>query len=150
MLVYHGSNVVVEKPKILIPNRGLDFGMGFYTTSSYNQAKRFSINIIKRRGGQATVSTYEFDYEKAKKEISIRKFAKADEAWLDFVYENRREKYNGEFFDIVIGPVANDQVYRTLIFYEEGGLNKEQTIEALKARVLDDQVTFCNEKALLY
>ena len=32
MLVYHGSNVSVEKPKLIIPNRTLDYGNGFYTT----------------------------------------------------------------------------------------------------------------------
>ena len=30
MTVYHGSNVEVREPKILKPNRELDFGNGFY------------------------------------------------------------------------------------------------------------------------
>jgi len=29
MILYHGSDVVVEHPKILLPNRYLDFGDGF-------------------------------------------------------------------------------------------------------------------------
>jgi hypothetical protein len=32
--IYHGSDVVVEKPEILPSNRLLDFGIGFYTTSN--------------------------------------------------------------------------------------------------------------------
>ncbi|MBR3651777.1 MAG: DUF3990 domain-containing protein, partial [Victivallales bacterium] len=30
MLLYHGSNVVVEKPRLIPPKRLLDFGAGFY------------------------------------------------------------------------------------------------------------------------
>lgn len=32
MKLYHGSSVVVEKPKILLSDRRLDFGTGFYLT----------------------------------------------------------------------------------------------------------------------
>ena len=38
MIIYHGSNVTVEEPKILTPNRYLDFDAGFYTTTNYDQA----------------------------------------------------------------------------------------------------------------
>ena len=34
MTVYHGSNVIVEKPKLIPQNRYLDFGFGFYTTTN--------------------------------------------------------------------------------------------------------------------
>jgi hypothetical protein len=34
MKIYHGSNVIVEKPKIMQSERMLDFGTGFYTTSN--------------------------------------------------------------------------------------------------------------------
>ena len=38
MKVYHGSLECVETPKIREPNRTLDYGSGFYTTTSYEQA----------------------------------------------------------------------------------------------------------------
>ena len=31
MVLYHGSNVTVEQPKLIRQNRYLDFGFGFYT-----------------------------------------------------------------------------------------------------------------------
>ncbi|NBK98901.1 MAG: DUF3990 domain-containing protein [Erysipelotrichia bacterium] len=37
MILFHGSNVKVEQPKIIISNRTLDFGAGFYTTSDESQ-----------------------------------------------------------------------------------------------------------------
>jgi hypothetical protein len=38
MLLYHGTNVQFEEIKIIQPNRTLDFGAGFYTTSDKKQA----------------------------------------------------------------------------------------------------------------
>ena len=34
MILYHGSNVIVEKPILVEQNRFLDFGYGFYTTTN--------------------------------------------------------------------------------------------------------------------
>lgn len=38
MKIYHGSLEVIERPLILQPNRLLDYGKGFYTTTSERQA----------------------------------------------------------------------------------------------------------------
>ena len=46
MFVYHGSNIPVEKPKIIIPNRTLDYGNGFYTTMKLEQAVSFAYNVV--------------------------------------------------------------------------------------------------------
>ena len=42
MTLYHGSNVTVEVPKLIVPFRALDFGMGFYTTTNRDQASDFA------------------------------------------------------------------------------------------------------------
>ena len=70
--------------------------------------------------------------------------------WLDFVANNRKGTYSGESFDLVYGPVANDDVYRTLTLYMTGILTKEQTLESLKVRKLYNQLVFCSEKSLEY
>ncbi len=41
MKIYHGSLEVIERPLILQPNRLLDYGRGFYTTTSERQAKEW-------------------------------------------------------------------------------------------------------------
>lgn len=74
----------------------------------------------------------------------------ANEAWLDFVSDNRAGSYNGESFDIIFGPVANDDVYTTFNLYTAGVLSKEQTLEALKIKKLYNQMVFTSEKALSY
>ena len=67
---------------------------------------------------------------------------------LDFVFANRNGSYNGEHYDIVFGPVANDTIYRTFIAYEEGILTRDETIARLKVKKLFDQMTFSTELAL--
>ena len=42
MIIYHGSTVYVKKPKIIAGENFLDFGVGFYTTTSYQQAERWA------------------------------------------------------------------------------------------------------------
>jgi hypothetical protein len=38
MIIYHGSNVIVEQPQIFQGERMLDFGIGFYTTSNTDKS----------------------------------------------------------------------------------------------------------------
>lgn len=149
MIVYHGSNVIVEKPKLVVQNRFLDFGYGFYTTTNKAQAVSFADKVYKRKcvGGKQ-VSIYEIDEKKAFLECSLLRFNYPDEAWLDFVAENRSGNYKGENFDIIYGPVANDDVYTTFTLYQSGALSKEQTLETLKIKKLYDQMVFTTEKAL--
>ena len=49
MILYHGSNVTVEYPKLIKQNRYLDFGFGFYTTTNRDQAVNFAGKVTDRR-----------------------------------------------------------------------------------------------------
>ena len=151
MILYHGSNVTVSEPRLVEQNRYLDFGYGFYTTTNKTQAIGFADKVTKRRkSGETTVSIYEIDEGKAFAECSILKFESANEAWLDFVSENRSGNYSGEAYDFIYGPVANDDVYTTFTLYTAGVLTKEQTLEALKVKKLYNQLVLTSEKALSY
>lgn len=151
MVVYHGSNLIVSKPRLVPQNRFLDFGYGFYTTTNKEQAISFAKKVVKRRvEGCETVSIYEFDENKAFLECDVLKFENANEKWLDYVSENRAGIYNGKIYDIIYGPVANDDVYTTFTLYQSGVLTKEQTLEALKVKELYNQLVFTSEKALKY
>ena len=151
MILYHGSNVIVDQPELIQQNRFLDFGFGFYTTTNKNQAVSFADKVTKRRRtGQKMVSIYKIDEAAAFSECSILRFDKPDEAWLDFVSNQRSGNYEGEAYDFIFGPVANDDVYRTFALYTAGVLTKEQTLEQLKIRKLYDQLVLTSEKALSY
>ena len=150
MLLYHGSNVAVEAPKLIVPNRALDFGNGFYTTMNLEQAESFANNVVSRNEGCGipTVSYYEVDFERMLCESSVLKFDHPDDAWLDFVYANRTSKYVGELYDIVIGSVANDTLYRVFRLFENGDIDRETVIKRLKVTKLFNQITFRTERAI--
>lgn len=151
MVLYHGSNLTVSKPKLVAQNRFLDFGYGFYTTTNKNQAIGFANKVTnRRREGIPTVSIYEIDETKAFMECSILRFDSPNEEWLDFVSENRAGHYNGKQYDFIYGPVANDDVYTTFTLYTANVLTKEQTIEALKVKKLYNQLVLTSAKALSY
>ncbi len=150
MIIYHGSNILVDKPQILKPKRGLDFGEGFYTTTNRTQAISFADKVTKRRkSGSSIISVYEID-DSGFDLLKVLHFEGANEAWLDFVSENRSGKKKVTNDDLVFGPVADDDVYQTFILYTNEVLTKEQTIEALKVKELYNQLVFITEKSLSY
>lgn len=151
MILYHGSNVTVEHPKLIKQNRYLDFGFGFYTTTNREQAVNFAQKVTNRRKkGIATLNIYSVDETVAFQKCSLLRFEKPDESWLDFVAANRQGTYQGTQQDFIYGAVANDDVYRTITLYMTGILNKQQTLEALKIRKLFNQMVFATEKSLKY
>ncbi len=151
MILYHGSNLIVSKPKLVIQNRFLDFGYGFYTTTNKLQAISFANKVTRRRKeGTPTVSVYEIDEVKAFTECSVLRFDAPDEDWLDFVSDNRSGKYMGKSYDFIYGPVADDDVYTTFTLYSAGVLTKQQTIEALRVKKLYNQLVLSSEKALQF
>lgn len=150
MIIYHGSNVTVEEPKILTPNRYLDFGAGFYTTTNYDQALNFAGKVtMRKKCGRSTVNIYELD-ESIFEKVNVLNFESADEAWLDFVSDNRSGIDRTAGYDLICGPVANDDVYQTFILYSTGVYTKEQTIAALKIKKLYNQYVFTTESSLSF
>jgi hypothetical protein len=134
--------MIVDEPKLIRPLRTLDFGVGFYTTTNREQAIQFAHKVTLRRKVSGLpvqgefVSVYEFDMPAMELDFSLTvlRFSEPDGAWLDYVTQNRRREYDGFQYDIVFGPVANDDVYATLGAYEAGILSKEQTIIELRIK----------------
>ena len=151
MILYHGSNVIVDQPKLIRQNRYLDFGFGFYTTTNREQAVNFAQKVTDRRKmGEATLNIYSVNEAVAFQECKVLQFDSPEEAWLDFVAANRQGTYQGEKYDLIYGAVANDDVYRTIALYMTGVLDKEQTLSSLKIRKLFNQLVFATEKSLQY
>ncbi len=103
---------------------------------------------LRNNTGKKFLSLYKFDIEKAKKELNIIEFTSADEKWLDFITTNRRGKEISEEYDIVMGPVADDNVYLTVKLFETGVLDKEEALKRLKVEKLFDQILVHTKKAL--
>lgn len=87
MRLYHGSDQIVKEPRILEPNRPMDFGKGFYTTGSYEQAEKWAKDVRRRRkADHAYVSEYEY---KESGRLKILVFDGPTDEWLDFGEMNR-------------------------------------------------------------
>ena len=148
MNVFHGTNIVIEHPQIINRFKTLDFGEGFYTTENENQARDFAVKVCERRNStlDPVVNCYEFNEDFNK--FSVLKFDTPNEDWLDFVVEQRKGITPNKKYDLIIGPVANDDVFGTIILYESGQLDKESAIKRFKVKKLYNQVVFCNETVL--
>lgn len=151
MLLYHASTQVVDHPRIINRSPLLDFGTGFYTTSNANQAEDFARKAFVRRGmqGAPTLNSYEFDEDRARKQLAVLEFVQPDREWLDFVVHNRKYGRDSKLVcDVVIGPVANDDVFATVALYEQGQITAAAALEMLKIKKLFTQTLFCNETSL--
>ena len=150
MKLYHGGLIEVKTPRIMATDHIGDFGIGFYTTTDLEQARRFVVTKCDRsRKSQGVVSYFEVadDFLKTP-ELNIRIFRKADEKWARFVEANRRNVNYSHEYDIVYGPVANDQVYASFALYESELIDFSELLNRLKVRKLTDQVLFHTERAL--
>lgn len=149
MKIYHGSLEVVEHPMILRANRKLDYGEGFYTTTSEKQATEWvRRRMLERQSDCGYLNVYEFDDQKLS-ELKSLIFAEPDKDWAEFVLANRTQKDFTHDYDIVYGPVANDRVYLQFGLYEAGVIHIDTLIRELKTYKLVDQYLFHTEKALM-
>lgn len=148
MILYHGSLERITSPEIREPNRTLDYGAGFYATTSFEQAEEW----VRRRMKEAMadkgyVNEYALDLELLR-HLNCLLFESPTEEWLDFVMKNRTERGFSHDYDVVYGPVANDKVYAAFALYEGGLLSKQNLVAELKAYTLVDQYLFHTPKAL--
>ena len=148
MILYHGSNVVVEHPVVSKGKTSVDFGQAFYVTSDYEQAKRWANQVKRRRStGTAYISEYEID-DAAFEKLRVLRFTEPNAQWLHFVADNRCQTYNGDQYDVVAGPVANDNTMPVVNLFISGFLDEEYAIKRLLPQKLMDQYAFKTETAV--
>lgn len=148
MRLYHGSTVIVKRPSLRPGRKATDFGKGFYTTTKFEQAQKWA--VLKRNrvhAERAVVSVYEVPDDILNREFSVLRFAGATKEWLDFVVCNWQEKPT-KSYDLIMGPVANDQLFATIRLYEQGVVTATAAIEMLKTHTLFDQLSFHNPQAI--
>lgn len=145
MILYHGSNLEVDKPDLAHSRDNVDFGKGFYTTPIYEQAVKWC-GKFKRRGQKGIVSKYKFDMEK-KERWKILEFESYSEEWLEFILKCRTRKDDTDY-DIVIGGVANDKVFNTVELYFDGLIDKNEALNRLRYEKPNLQVCFRSDEVL--
>lgn len=138
MTVYHGEYQIVEKPEIWVNKNTKDFGTGFYCTIIKEQAQRWA-----RRYNTKIVSIYDV---KIPSGLKVLEFKEMTEEWLDFIVACRSGQPHD--YDIVIGAMADDQIYTYVSDYIDGTITREQFWVLAKFKYPTHQIVFCTEEAL--
>lgn len=121
MTVYHGSIVEIKNSDVNHSKRYLDFGKGFYVTSYSKQAERWAIrNHMRSDKGRPTVTVYELKDDFPGYRVLKFRDPEDNEKWLDFVCDCRDGKEEYMLYDIIIGGVANDDVFKSVDMYRRG------------------------------
>ena len=131
-IIYHGSYCEVQKPEIREGKYTKDFGVGFYCTIL--KVLKYDTPIINK-----------YEYEE-NTELKIKEFIVMTEEWLDFIIDSRNGVKHD--YDIVIGVMADDQVYNYITDLMTGAITREAFWELAKYRHPTHQIAFCTEKSL--
>ena len=160
MVLYHGSNTKVDEIDLSKCRKYKDFGQGFYCTTIKKQAEFMAERVEKREGGTKTVNAFELDESIFEdKELNIKKFDKPSKEWATFILNNRdrdfkdissKECNTDNKYDLVIGPVADDDIIVLFRNFVNELITIDTLIKELTYKELTDQYSFHSEKALRY
>lgn len=138
MTVYHGGYTEIPNPEIIKGRNTKDFGEGFYCTVIREQAERWA-----KRYDNPTVNTYTVRLDTR---LKMLEFKEMTEEWLDFIVSCRHGEHHD--YDIVIGAMANDQIYNYIADYIDGVITREQFWVLAKFKYPTHQIVFCSKEAL--
>lgn len=146
MIVYHGSTEIIEKPDVNHSKKYLDFGKGFYLTTYEEQAKKWAVRKGMRQEKTGVVNVYEL--EEKWESCRALSFEKENEKWLDFVCACRKGELLNKDYDIIIGNVADDDVFKTVDMYFRGLWDKEKVLGELRYYKMNNQICITNQETL--
>ena len=137
-IIYHGSYCKVEKPQIMQGKFTKDFGTGFYCTILQEQAEKWA-----KKYATPMINIYEYNENP---NLEIKNFTVMTEEWLDFIVACRSGKKHE--YDIVVGAMADDQVYNYITDLMRGQITREAFWELAKFRHPTHQIAFCTRQAM--
>lgn len=138
MTVYHGSYMIIKQPKIIKGRNTKDFGPGFYCTIIREQAERWA-----KRYDTSIVNIYTVRLDTR---LRILEFKEMTEEWLDFIINCRHGVPHD--YDIVIGAMADDQIYNYIADYIDGIITRKQFWSLARFKYPTHQINFCTDAAL--
>lgn len=145
MKVFHASTLKVENPNMRFSRDFLDFGRGFYLTTMRQQAINYA-DRFRLRGKTAVLNEYLLD-DAILDNCKIKSFLLYDEDWLNFVMACRRGEDTSDW-DIVIGGIANDRVFRTIDLYFAGDLTKADALKKLIKEEPNNQICIRRQEVI--
>lgn len=158
MLLYHGSNTDIKSISLAMCRPYKDFGRGFYLTELNDQAMKMAKRVAKIYGGEPVVNIYEIkDDFISEMGFNIRKFDQPNEEWARFVMNNRSRSFTDysskecnldNKYDIVVGPVADDDMAMLFRQYQNEIITFENLINGMTFRKTTNQYSFHTERAI--
>lgn len=146
MIVYHGTTMEIQNPDVTFSKNYLDFGKGFYLTTFQKQAEKWALRKSLRKKASAIVNVYEMAEKFT--QFKVLSFEKETEQWMDFVCACRRGEKIYQKYDIIIGNVADDAVFKTIDMYSRGIWNKKKALNELRYYKMNNQICIVNQDVL--
>jgi hypothetical protein len=78
----------------------------------------------------------------------VLSFGQENEKWLEFVCACRRGETLNEAYDIIIGNVADDDVFKTIDMYFRGLWDKKKVLEELRYYRTNNQICIVNQETI--
>ena len=159
MRLYHGTNIDIKSINLSMCKPFKDFGKGFYLTEIKEQAEKMAKRVAKIYGGEPIVNIYEIeDGFLDSSDLHIRTFgSQPSEEWARFVMNNRSRSFcdysSLEFniynkYDIVAGPVADDDMAMLFRQYQNELITFENLVSGMTFRKTTNQYSFHTERAI--
>ena len=146
MILYHGSNIAFDRIDLSKSHNRRDFGRGFYCTILEKQASEWAHRLYMRNlSGKEYVYQYVFHQSES---LKIKHFYALDAEWLEFIKNNRIKGGIQHSYDVVIGPVADDNTMETVQLYMSGILKSSEAVDRLRYNKVYNQVSFHTPHAL--
>ena len=159
MRLYHGSNIAIDNINLAMCRPYKDFGQGFYLTDIEKQAEKMAIRVARIYGEKPIVNIYEIDDDfKDFKDLKIKDFGiQTTEEWARFVMNNRSRVFTDiknvlcnkdNKYDIVIGPVADDNMALLFRQYENEIIDFETLVKGMIYKKTSSQYSFHTENSV--
>ncbi|MBQ5559236.1 MAG: DUF3990 domain-containing protein [Lachnospiraceae bacterium] len=159
MFLYHGSNTDIKEINLAMCRPYKDFGQGFYLTIMKEQAEKMANRVARIYGGSPILNIYEIDENFIRNtNLNIKNFGtETSEEWARFVKNNRSREYtdfsNPECnfdnkYDIVVGPIADDDMALLFRQFENGMLTFEKMLSGMIYKKTTNQYSFHTQEAI--
>jgi len=160
MLLYHGSNQEIVSVDLNFCKPFKDFGRGFYLTTIEEQAKLMAKRTTRIFGGTPIVTTFTFDDTVLSQcDLSVKRFLEPSVEWALFVLNNRNRDFQDHTdlnsnqdnkYDIVTGPVANDDIALLFRTFSSGYIDIDALVKGMKYKKLNNQYSFHTDRAIAF
>ena len=134
MILYHGSNIEIQKIDLSKSRPNKDFGKAFYLSKEMQQAEEMAAFTVDRFGGKTFITSFEFDETLLNdSQLQVKTFDDYSREWAEFIFSNKDtdSEVNIHNYDIVYGPIANDKVGRQMFNLREGYIDIEEFMRRL-------------------